>query len=57
MKITIELPDNILALHVVAVTSVTWPNIALVNLSVPSKKLFDGSEIKLTDVCETKKED
>ena len=57
MKITIEVPDNILALHVVAVTRAMWPNIALVNLSVPSEKLFDGSEIKLTDVCETKKED
>ena len=57
MKITLDVPDSILALHIVAVTRANWPNIALYNCSVPSGKLVEGAEISITAVCEPPKEE
>ena len=49
MKITFDVPDGILAMHIVAITKADWPNIKLINVSVASGQLYDGSEIKIQD--------
>ena len=45
MKITLEIADETLALHIVAVTRGDWPNIKLWNLSVPSAQIKEGAVI------------
>lgn len=45
MKITLEIADDTLALHIVAVTRGDWPNIELLNASVPSAQIKEGAVI------------
>lgn len=49
MKITLELPDNMLGLHIVAITQREWPNVDMVNISVPTTKLHEGAIISAID--------
>lgn len=57
MKITLEIADDTLALHIVAVTRGDWPNIKLTNVSVPSALIKEGAVIStvLTEWMEEKK--
>lgn len=48
MKIILDCPEGTLALHIVAVTRATWPNIKLLDVSVPTDKLIDGNIISIT---------
>lgn len=49
MKITLDCPEETLALHIVAVTRATWPNIKLLDVSVPTDSLIDGNTISITN--------
>ena len=48
MKLTLDISEETLALHIVAVTRATWPNIKLVDVSVPTDNLIDGNTISIT---------
>lgn len=48
MKIILDCPEETLALHIVAVTRATWPNIKLLDVSVPTDNLIDGNTISIT---------
>lgn len=45
MKITFEIEDDTLALHLVSVARADWPNVKLFNVSVPSSQIKDGAVI------------
>lgn len=45
MQIILDCPEETLALHIVAITRDTWPNIKLVNVSV--ENLTDGNTISI----------
>lgn len=48
MKIILDCPEETIALHIVAVTRATWPNIKLLDVSVPTDNLIDGNTISIT---------
>ena len=49
MKLTLDISEETLALHIVAVTRATWPNIKLWDVSVPTSKLIDGETITIPE--------
>jgi hypothetical protein len=49
MKLTLDISEETLALHIVAVTEADWPNIKLWDVSVPTSKLIDGETITIPE--------
>ena len=49
MKLTLDISEETLALHIVAVTKVDWRNLKLLDVSVPTSKLIDGETITIPD--------
>lgn len=47
MKLTLDISEETLALHIVAVTKADWPNVKLWDVSVPTSKLIDGETITI----------
>lgn len=49
MKLTLDISEETLALHIVAVTKADWPNVKLWDVSVPTSKLIDGETITIPE--------
>ena len=55
MKITLVLGKGTAALHIVAVTRGKWPDMQLIDVTVPPEKLKDGVIISIPELMEKNK--